>query len=530
MFSPVPVLHKVAIQFWQRVNYLNTLFGKCSLVVFLLYSRRAGGKVCVGAGIWLKLVDEASEDVPEPVPKKVTALFPTTEPQASQLATPGQRNTAALVAWNRQRADARYAAAGARPIRSVGIAGAGSMGASIAAAVLKSKLPVVITDARPQALDDLPARIAAELAEEDEPGGTPAPQPPPTDKLLRRTAELAEVAGCDVVLESVVEHLFVKEKVLGELEAKLAPGAVLGSNTSTISIGRLAQRLADPSRFCGMHFFLPVPRRPLVEVVRGPQSSVPTLAAAVAFARALGKSPLVVDDGPGFLVNRLMMLYLSEGLQLVAEGAPIEQVEQVADDFGMAAGPMTLIDQIGLDVVLDCGWVLAGALGGSMVSSPLLVAMVKAGRLGRKSGAGFFSYRAGCKTGDGRPDPAVAPLLARCAAPPQEHAAETITARLFLPMLLEATRVLAEGRVEDPRDVDLGVIFGFGFPAARGGLLHWADTLGANRIVEMLRPLAPLGARARPTPLLLEMAAAGRRFYGSEEGQSRGEGESEEQA
>ena len=401
------------------------------------------------------------------------------------------------------------------------------MGASIAAVALKSRLSVVITDARPEALDDLPARIAAGLADGDEPS---VPQGPPAiDRLLRRTAELAEVARCDVVLESVVEHLFVKEKVLAELEAKLAPGAVLGSNTSTISIGRLAERLAEPARFCGIHFFLPVARRQLIEVVRGPQTSLPTLAAAVAFARALGKSPLVVDDGPGFLVNRLMMLYLSEGLQLVAEGAPIGQVEQVADDFGMAAGPMTLIDQIGLDVVLDCGWVLAGALGQSMVSSPLLVAMVKAGRRGRKSGAGFFSYRAGQKTGGGEHDPAIDPLLARCAAAPEEHTAEAITARLFLPMLLEATRVLAEGRVDDPRDVDLAVIFGFGFPAARGGLLHWADTLGAKRIVEMLRPLAPLGPRAQPTPLLLEMAAAGRRFYRSEEDQSQGEGQREEQ-
>jgi len=450
------------------------------------------------------------------------------DPHTCKLPGPGQQNAAALVAWNRRRAEARYAAAGVHPTGSVGIVGAGSMGASIAAAALQSGLPVVISDARPEALDDLPARIASVLAEADGAPWTEGPESlPAIDKLLRRTGELAEVARCDVVLESVVEHLFVKEKLLAELEAVLAPGAVLGSNTSTISIGRLAQRLADPTRFCGIHFFLPVPARPLVEVVRGPQSSPSTLAAAVALAGALGKSPLVVDDGPGFLVNRLMMLYLSEGLQLVADGVPIEQVEQAADEFGMTVGPMTLMDWIGLDVVLDCGWVLAGALGESMVPSPLLVAMVKAGRLGRKSGGGFFSYRAGRKTGD-QPDPAIGPLLARCAAAPARHAPEAITARLLLPMLLEATRVLAEGKVDDPRDVDLAVIFGFGFPAARGGLLRWADTLGAKRIVEMLGPLASLGPRARPTPLLLEMAAAGRRFYGGEQDEGPVKGESEE--
>jgi 3-hydroxyacyl-CoA dehydrogenase len=315
----------------------------------------------------------------------------------------------------------------------------------------------------------------------------------------------------------VVEDLFVKERVLVDLEPRLAAATVLGSNTSTISIGRLAERLANPARFCGIHFFLPVSRRPLIEVVLGPQSSPATVATAVAFAGALGKIPLVVPDSPGFVVNRLMLLYLSEALQLLADGASIEQVEQVAAEFGMRLGPLALIDQIGLDVVLDCGWVLAGKLGESLVPSPPLVAMVKAGRLGQKSGSGFFLYRedGGRKEADG-PDPAVREILARWGRTPREHTPESIAARLFLPMLLEATRLLAEGRIDDPRDIDLAVVFGFGFPAARGGLLYWADTFGAGRIVEMLGPLAGLGPRVQPTPFLMDMAAAGRRFYAAE--------------
>ncbi len=427
--------------------------------------------------------------------------------------TPGERNIAALVEWNQRRSEARYPPTEARRVRSAGIVGAGAMGTSIAAAAISSNLRVVITDIRQEALDSLRARMAAELAGERE---CSLPQDPPEgDPLLQTTDDLAEVARCDLVLETVVEDILKKTPLLLDLERKLAPGAILASNTSTISIGRLAGRLSDPGRFCGIHFFQPVRRQFLVEVVFGPHSGRETLATAATFAQSLGKMPLVVPDGPAFLVNRLMMLYFSEGLQLVAEGAPIEQVEQVAVDFGMARGPMSLIDHIGLDVVLDCAWALADPMGGRMATSPLLVMMVKAGRLGRKSGEGFFRYAAdGTKDANGKADPALAPMLKRWAAEPKLQDPETITARLFLPMLLEATRILAEGRLDDPRDVDLAVVFGFGFPPARGGLLYWADTLGTRRILEMLRPFRDtLGLRAEPTPLFMEMAAAGRRFY-----------------
>ena len=240
------------------------------------------------------------------------------------------------------------------------------------------------------------------------------------------------------------------------------------------------------------------------------------LNAAVSFATALGKMPLVVPDGPGFLVNRLMMIYLSEGVQLLSDGAAMEEVEHVAIEFGMACGPLALMDLIGLDVVLDCGWALMGRLGTSLVRSPALVGMVKKGHLGCKSGQGFYLY-SGSSTGDVNDSPQFAPhaakIFARWGAVPREHSAKTIAARLFLPMVLEATRILAEDKVDDPRDVDLAVVLGFGFPAARGGLLFWADSVGLATVLDMLRPLQKLGPRIRPTPLLAHMAATGERFY-----------------
>lgn len=435
-------------------------------------------------------------------------------PSSPKPQNPAERNVAALVRWNQRRTETDYGRPASKAIRSVGIVGAGAMGTSIAAAAVRAGLHATVTDTQSQALDTLPARLTAELAGPGNP--QVKPQPSATDTLLRATDDLREVARCDVVLETVVENLPVKERLLAELEPLLAEQSVLASNTSTLSIGRLAERLARADRFCGIHFFLPVGERPLIEVVRGPQTSHATLCTAVAFARALGKMPLVLNDSPGFLVNRLMMLYLSEGLQLLAEGASIEQIEREATRFGMAMGPMTLIDRIGLDIVLDCGWVLAGSLGESMVPSPILVSLVKARRLGRKSGQGFFRYSTGGERQDpDGPDPMLDELIARWQTHPARHTPESIIARLFLPMLLEATRVLAESRINDPREIDLAVIFGFGFPASQGGLLYWADTLGPARIVEMLRPLAPLGPRAAPTPLLLEMAATGRPFYRS---------------
>jgi len=252
----------------------------------------------------------------------------------------------------------------------------------------------------------------------------------------------------------------------------------------------------------------------LVEIIRGRQTAESTIGTATAHAGAIDKVPIVVDDGPGFLVNRLLIPYLSEAMELLLEGVPISAIEKAATDFGMAKGPLRLLDEIGLDTVLKCGIVLWNAFGEVVPSSPLLVVMVKAGRLGRKTKAGFFGYLEN-ESGkfDPRADAEVDGIIGGWSQPTQEFADDTIRDRLFLPMVLEATRILAEMPDCDPRLIDLGVILGLGFPESRGGLLGWADSLGSARLVEMLRPLEALGPRMRPTPLLLEMAADNRRFH-----------------
>lgn len=427
-------------------------------------------------------------------------------------------NVGSLIDFNRQRIDVDHLRGRVRTVRSVGIVGAGKMGAAIAAATAAGRLPVVITDSNPRVLADLPQRLAVELGR-DQPlvgaGRQPGAERESTvGRLVRPTTDPEAIAGSDLVVETVIENPEVKRRVFADLEPRLGGETILASNTSTLPITRLTAGLADPGRFCGLHFFHPVAERPLVEVVHGPETSDQTVATAVSYVKAIGKIPLVVRDGPGFVVNRLLLPYVSEAMQLLLEGAAIEAVERAGTNFGMALGPLALLDQIGIDTALDCGWVLSGAYPENVATSPLLMAMVKAGRFGQKSGAGFFAYQRepnGAATR--RRDPAVEAIIARWAESPRQHTPDTITARLFLLMLLEATRILQEKKVTDPRSVDLGAIFGLGFPESRGGLFSWADTLGAARVIRMLRPLESLGPRARPTPLLMEMAEKNRRFY-----------------
>src|SRR6185295_19416578 len=213
----------------------------------------------------------------------------------------------------------------------------------------------------------------------------------------------------------------------------------------------------------------------------------------------------------GFLVNRLLFPYLNEAIQLLSEGVEIKPIERAAKDFGMPMGPFALYDMVGMDTAFYAGRVMWEAFPDRVASSPILPALMKAGRLGQKSGTGFFMYKD--KKGRPEPDPALGDLLKTYIEKPKKLSQQELAARLFLPMLLEATRVLEEKLVRNVRDVDLGLIFGLGFPAFKGGLLFWADTLGAAKILEMLKPLEPLGARMAPTPLLLEMARTGRRFY-----------------
>jgi 3-hydroxyacyl-CoA dehydrogenase/enoyl-CoA hydratase/3-hydroxybutyryl-CoA epimerase/3-hydroxyacyl-CoA dehydrogenase/enoyl-CoA hydratase/3-hydroxybutyryl-CoA epimerase/enoyl-CoA isomerase len=398
-----------------------------------------------------------------------------------------------------------------RPIKSVGVIGAGIMGAGIAAANLKRELSVSISDSSAESLQHGMQQVLEEVSYSKQLKGPDAQRALRLAPLLNPAKNDAELAGCDVVIEAIVENAKAKQGLYARLEPQLKPDAILATNTSTIPIRQLATKLERPAQFCGIHFFNPVRKMPLVEVIRGPQTSDETIATAVAYAKAIGKSPIVVNDGPGFLVNRLLLPFLNEALELLSEGAEIKALERASKDFGMPMGPLALYDMVGLDTSFYAGKVMWEAFPDRINPSPILPALIKAGRLGQKSGLGFFRYRD--KHGRGEPDPALNELIKDYVTKKDRLTPEALTARLFLPMVLEATRILEEKIVRDVRDVDLGLIFGLGFPPFRGGLLFWADTLGAAKIVEMLKPFEAMGTRMKPTPLLLELAKTGRKFY-----------------
>ena len=402
------------------------------------------------------------------------------------------------------------------PVKNVGVIGAGIMGQGISAASMRRGLPVVLSDALPEALAGGIQRVLEEVSYDKEKKGPDAGKAVKMAAMINPATVDAELGTCDLVIEAIVENPKVKKELYARLEPQLSDRAFLASNTSTIPISKLAEGLKRPERFCGIHFFNPVRRMPLVEVIRGAKTSDETVVTAVAYAKRLGKSPIVVNDGPGFLVNRLLLPYMNEALELIADGAQIKAVERAAKEFGMPMGPITLYDVVGLDTAYYAGTVMHEAFPDRTAASPILPALVEAGRLGQKSGAGFFLYKD--KKGRGTPDPALDDLIGPHIRKQEKFTAEQITARLFLPMVLEATRILEAKVVRDVRDVDLGLIFGTGFPPFKGGLMFWADTLGAAKIVEMLKPLESLGERAKPTPMLLELAKSGKKFYDTSSG------------
>ncbi|MEX0820111.1 MAG: 3-hydroxyacyl-CoA dehydrogenase NAD-binding domain-containing protein [Pirellulaceae bacterium] len=396
-------------------------------------------------------------------------------------------------------------------ISSVTVIGAGIMGSGIAAANVKRGITVALTDAAHDALAKGGRNVLEEAAFDRQLKGPSVERMLELAPLVNLTTSHQEIAASDLVIEAVVENEEVKRAIYAELEPQLRSNAILASNTSTIPITKLAAGLQRPERFCGIHFFNPVRRMKLIEVIRGQQTSDETVATAVAYAKGIGKMPIVINDGPGFLVNRLLFPYMHEAVELLCDGAEIKAIERASKSFGMPMGPLELYDLVGIDTAVYASHTMFEAFPDRVVSSPLLPAMVQAKRLGKKTGRGFYSYDN--KKGRPEPDPSLGEVIGPHARAPRAFTPDELTARLFLPMFLEATRVLEDGIVRDPRDIDLGLIFGIGFPPFKGGLMFWADTLGAAKIVEMLKPFKSLGNRMKPTDLLLEMAASGAKFY-----------------
>ena len=313
----------------------------------------------------------------------------------------------------------------------------------------------------------------------------------------------------DLVIEAVFEDVEVKRTVLREVEAIAGPGCLFASNTSTIPIARIAEASKRPETVIGMHFFSPVHRMPLLEVIPSQQTAPETTVSVVAFGRRMGKTVIVVKDRPGFFINRILAPYVVEAGHLLKEGVAIEDIDRAMVRWGFPVGPVTLLDEVGLDVAVKVGGVMLEALGDRVAPAIRIDALVASGRLGRKSGRGLFRYEQGKKAGV---DEDVYAIL----GVPKGTVKDTVsvTERLSLAMLNESARALEEGVIRSPRDGDIGAIFGIGFPPFRGGPFRALDALGAPAAIAKLELLAArFGARFAPAGILADLARRGGRFH-----------------
>ena len=406
----------------------------------------------------------------------------------------------------------------AREVGRVGVLGAGVMGGGIAQLAADKGLPARMKDIQPAALAHGYAAAAAIWREAVRKRRLTTHEMGRKMDLVSGTLDYSGFGRCDVTIEAVVEKLAVKRAVLKEWEEAVPRSAIFASNTSTLPITEIAVGALEPGRVAGMHFFNPVHRMPLVEVIRGERTSDETVATIFALAKTLGKTPVVVRDAPGFLVNRILAPYLSEAVRLVQEGCRIEDVDAALTAFGMPVGPLALLDDVGLDVAAKGGEVLQAAfperlkMGGEG-------ALAAAGRLGRKNGKGFYDYEDGKRRGPAREAYAALRVAPRDRSP---LPAEVMEARLVLPMINEAAFCLEDRVVSDPGKLDLAMIFGTGFPPFRGGLLRHADAIGLARVFARLDDLAErLGPRFNPADSLQRLANERRGFYSDSPTSSR---------
>jgi len=334
---------------------------------------------------------------------------------------------------------------------------------------------------------------------------------------IRPTLNYGDFGNVDIVIEAVVENPKVKKAVLAETEEHLKEGAVLASNTSTISITDLATALKHPENFVGMHFFNPVHRMPLVEVIRGEKSSEEAVATTVKLARKMGKTPVVVNDCPGFLVNRVLFPYFGGFSMLLRDGADFQQVDKVMEkSYGWPMGPAYLCDVIGIDTCVHAAGVMAEGFPERMKHDfkDAINVMYENKRYGQKNDAGFYKYEPDKK---GRPqkvvDEAAYALLKEVCSDQSSFEDEDIINRLMIPMCLETVRCLEEGIVACASDADMALIMGLGFPPFRGGVFRYIDSIGTKAFVELCDQYASLGTAYEATDKLREMAKTNQAFY-----------------
>ncbi|MBW3565882.1 MAG: enoyl-CoA hydratase/isomerase family protein [Acidobacteria bacterium] len=395
-------------------------------------------------------------------------------------------------------------------VDSVGVLGAGLMGGGIAQTLVeKANLPVRVRDISWDALAGGMRAASKIWKKKVEKRRLSRREMQASLAKITMTTDWTGFRSVDVVIEAVVEKLEIKQSVLREVESVGKPGVIFATNTSTIPITRIAEAASHPENVIGMHFFSPVDKMPLVEVIVGEKTSPETVSTIHQLGKRMGKTVVICKDGPGFIVNRILAPYINEAGFLLIEENSIGSIDGAMTDFGMPLGPLALLDEVGIDIAAKSGQIMMEAFGDRMEASPLVETLVADERYGKKNGRGIYVWDNGKRD---EPDEDVYRLLE--VDDPVAGDRKAMSERMILAMINEATRILDEGIAASAADVDLAMIMGTGFPPFRGGLLRYGDTLGSNRVLARLEALAKEhGKRFEPSQAIRRVAEKGGTFY-----------------
>ncbi|MBS1135364.1 MAG: fatty acid oxidation complex subunit alpha FadB [Burkholderiaceae bacterium] len=405
----------------------------------------------------------------------------------------------------------------AKEIKQAAVLGAGIMGGGIAYQSAVKGTPIIMKDIRPEALDLGLNEAGKLLSKQVEKGKMKSEAMSATLARIRPTLNYGDFKEVDIIIEAVVESAKVKKAVFAEVEGLVRDDTIIASNTSTISISYLAEGLKRPQNFVGMHFFNPVHMMPLVEVIRGRQSSDEAVAATVKLSQKMGKTPVVVNDCPGFFVNRVLFPYFAGFHMLLRDGADFMAVDKAMERFGWPMGPAYLMDVVGMDTAVHAAGVMAEGFPDRMKPDfeNTTTVLVEHKRYGQKNGKGYYTY-APDKKGKPKkaPDPETYELIKGVVGARKEFAPEEIVARCMVPMVNEVVRCLEEKIVASPYEADMSLIYGIGFPPFRGGACRYVDQMGAATFVALADRYASLGKLYDAPKLLRDMASGGRKFFG----------------
>lgn len=413
--------------------------------------------------------------------------------------------------FNRHRANAR-------PVRSAAVLGAGIMGGGIAFTSALKGVPVRLKDISQNQLDMGMAEATKQVGRQVKSGRLSEEKGARVLGSIQPQLDYTGFEDRDVVVEAVIENLSIKHAVLSDLEKMVGPETLIASNTSSLRIDEIAAPLQRPENFVGMHFFNPVPVMALVEIIKGSQTSDVAVSTAVDYAVTMGKTPIVVQDCPGFLVNRILTPYVRAFIDLVADGVDFVRIDRVMEEFGWPMGPAYLMDVVGIDTGCHVFDVISAGYPEVMPIQQrnALAVMVGQKRFGQKNGIGFYRYE---NDPNGKPKKTVAEdsyQLLKAIQPVESKAVsdQDIVERMMLSSILEAARALEAGVVATPGELDVAMLLGIGYPQYLGGPLKYADWLGMHRVVEIGEKHCHLGPQYRVTAKIREMAASGGRFYG----------------